>query len=186
MKNKEFHMNTRYQSLALFGALGLFCSLCSLASPSGANAADPKKTEVEAVASATPTPAEEEESTDGKKKEKKEKVVTGVIAAQGTYGQFANVKAETAGSSPGDEGGVIAGSVSWAPGDICKAVITNNGEKDYSVYFVVNGVSQTGSKVFSKTASGTVKSKSSMTREIFGCKREVNLSLDLRSAKALK
>ena len=173
--------------LSAFFVGGLCFGIQHVIGISSAQAADPQKNEVVAPApEVTPSPSpDDEEEEGGKKKEKKEKVVTGVIAAQGNYGQFASIKSQTAGSSPGDEGGVITGSVSWTPGDICKATINNNGEKTYSVYFVINGVSQTGSKVFSKTASGTVKPKTSMVREVFGCKKDVNLNLELRSAKPL-
>ncbi len=174
----KFQLNVRgvFFALSVCGLFAIGDAIAAVPDPATTVPADP-------VAGAVPT----EKTDDTKKeKEKEEKVVTGVIASQGRYGQFAHVAVETAGSSPGDEGGVLSGSVVWTKGDICKATITNNGEKSYSVSFAIVGVDGRGTKAFRKTGSGTVAPKGSITREVTGCKKDLNLALDVTSATAKK
>ena len=163
----------------LLAVLGLFA-----VTPAFAAGPAPQATAAPEV-EASPTP---EETPDGKnaKKEKEEKVVKGVIASNGRYSQFASVAVNTEGSSPGDEGGVISGSVNFVKEGLCRAVVMNNGEKSYSVYFAVIGTNARGTKVFSNTGSGIVAPKQKLEKDVTGCRKDLNLALELRSAKALK
>ena len=123
-----------------------------------------------------------------KTKEKliEEKVITGVIASQGTFKPFAGVSVDTNGTAPGEEQGVITASIAPLKGDDCSVVFKNSGTKDYSIYFLVKGVDRKGAKRLNYSGTAVVKSKQELVRIINSCSRELNLAVELRSAKPLK
>ena len=148
--------------------------------PGGAPVASPTP------AAATKDVAKDKDAGAEKAEKKKDEVVkTGVVASSSRIGNHASVNVQTSGDAPGDETSVIAGSISHSGRDVCIARIVNNGEKEYSVSFSVEGRDERGSKVFDRYFSGTVKAKSTFERQVSGCDPKLNMAVNLKSAKAL-
>ena len=133
-----------------------------------------------------PPGADPSKAVPDKKEEKPEVIKTGVIASSTKTGSFAAIDVETAGASPGDEASVIAASVLRPKRDQCIAKVINNGSKPYSVNFSVEGVNARGAKVVNTSYSATIPAKGSIERQIARCDSDLNIGINLRSAKALK
>ena len=116
----------------------------------------------------------------------KEVVKTGTIAASVRTGQSAAVDADTSGETPGDESNAIGASIGRAGKDVCVAKVTNNGKKTYSISFNVVGEDRNGGKPLNQYFSATLKPKSSVEKQVTRCDPALNLSVVLKSAKALK
>lgn len=129
-------------------------------------------------------PAKSSSDAASKKEEKKELVKTGVIASSSTIPDRGAVDVETSGSSPGDETSVVTGSISRTGRTECTAKIINNGEKSYSVSFAVEGTNKRGAKVLSRYFSATVKPKGTVEKVVTGCAEDLNMGVNLKSARA--
>ena len=117
-------------------------------------------------------------------KEPEEKVRTGKIASTGRFGTTGGVDVDSAGASPGDEPSVVSASISRKSKTECTAKIINNGQKSYSVSFTVLGEDHRGNRVLNRSFSGSVASKETLERQITGCRDDLNLSVQLNSAKS--
>lgn len=133
-----------------------------------------------------PPTADPAKAVPAKKEEKPEVIKTGVIASSTKTGAFAAVDVETSGAAPGDEQSVIAASIIRKNRDECVARLINNGGKSYSVSFNVEGVNARGAKTLNKSYSATIAPKATIERQIGRCDEDLNLAVNLRSAKPLK
>jgi len=133
-----------------------------------------------------PPAADPSKAVPEKKEEKPETIKTGVIASSTKTGSFAAIDVETSGAAPGDEASVISASVLRPKRDVCIAKVMNNGTKPYSVNFAVEGVNQRGAKTLNTSYSATIPPKGSIERQIPRCDSDLNIGINLRSAKALK
>lgn len=138
-------------------------------------AEDPKKT-VESVVK----PVEGQ-----KPPEVKEKVKLGVVAGTFKTGQAKSLDVESGGAVPGDDDSVVTGSVSHVDATTCVAKMSNAGKKTYNVSFVARGSLRNGAEDFSKSFSGKVAPGETLEKRISGCRAELNLSIELRSAKPI-
>jgi len=120
-----------------------------------------------------------------KKEEVKETVKTGVIATNTRTKDFAAVNVETSGAAPGDDVSVISGSVLREKRGQCVGKVINNGNKTYSVGFAVIGVNKDGRKEMERSFSATLKPKASAERLVTTCDDDLNVSIVLKSARAL-
>ncbi len=155
----------------LIGAGAALVGLCALSSVALAQ----EEPEVVPTVAATPAPTPTEPE---------EKVRTGKIASTGRFGTTGGVDVDSAGASPGDEPSVVSASISRKSKTECTAKIINNGKKSYSVSFTVLGEDQRGSRVLNRSFSGSVASKGTLERQISGCRDDLNLSVQLNSAKS--
>ncbi|MCC6932985.1 MAG: hypothetical protein IT292_06995 [Deltaproteobacteria bacterium] len=118
--------------------------------------------------------------------EPEEKVVTGVIASQGNAPGNTPTSIDSASEAPGDEAGVITGSIERRGSSSCQAILSNNSKKNsYSVSFAVIGKDARGSQVLKRTYSATIKAQQSLTREVNGCAKGLSLSVLVSSARKL-
>lgn len=115
---------------------------------------------------------------------KEDKIKTGVIASTGTTAQSASINVDTSGSSPGDEVSAISGSVSRVKRNECVARVLNNGTKTYAVSFAVEGINKRGLKTLSKSYSATIAPKGVAEKNVSGCNEDLDLYVNLKSAKA--
>lgn len=155
----------------LIGASAVLVGLCAFSSVA---ISQEVPEEVPAVA-ATPAPTP---------KEPEEKVRTGKIASTGRFGTTGGVDVDSAGASPGDEPSVVSASIVRKSKTECTAKIINNGQKSYSVSFTVVGEDHRGNKVLNRSFSGSVASKATLERQVTGCRDDLNLSVQLNSAKS--
>lgn len=113
-----------------------------------------------------------------------EKVKTGIIASTSTSPGSISIDVDTSGSSPGDDINVISASISRVKKNECVVKLTNGGEKTYSVSYAVEGVNKRGMKTLSKSFSASVAPKATKENSVSGCNEDLNLSVNLKSAKA--
>ena len=133
------------------------------------------------TATANPSPAEANLVA-----EEEEQVTLGVIASQGTFGQFAQVVSDTGGGAPGEKTSVLLGSVHRIKEGVCVGRIQNSGLKTYKVNLAVEGFDEKGKRIFSRNRRATLKPGQSIEKKIFGCIESSNLTLNLKSAKERK
>ena len=117
--------------------------------------------------------------------EPKETVKTGVIATNTRTKDFAAINVETSGAAPGDDVSVVSGSVLRPKREECIAKVINNGNKTYSVSFSLIGTNKSGRKALERSFSATLKPKESVERLVTSCDDELNVSVVLKSARAL-
>lgn len=131
----------------------------------------------------TPLPAETPSLSEPKKEEF---VATGIIASQGSFGQFASVTVAGSGNSPGEKESVIVGSVRRIGDKLCVGKVTNNGENIYKVSFALEGYDERGKRIFTRSRRFLLKPGGSVEKRFFSCVQTSNLTLNLRSAKIHK
>ncbi len=119
------------------------------------------------------------------KHEPKEKVHKGVISSSGHY--VSNTKVDSYSTEmTGESKSVITGSVSHSGKNECVAKVFNSSPKNkYSVSFKVIGKDKRGVKALSRGFSAVIKPGSNVSRSIKNCKKSLNLSLSVVSAKSL-
>ena len=156
-----------------------------LVSPLVSSSFSPSLCLAEDAPSSSGQAASDSSAAASKKEEKKEVVKTGVIASSSTVPDRGAVDVETSGSSPGDDTSVVTGSISRTGRTECTAKIINNGEKSYSVSFAVEGTNKRGAKVLSRYFSATVKPKGSVEKVVSSCPEDLNVGVNLKSARAL-
>lgn len=122
---------------------------------------------------------------DDKPEGPKETVKTGVIATNTRTKDFAAIDVQTSGAAPGDDVSVISGSVLRPKRGQCVGKVINNGNKTYSVGFSVVGVNNEGRKEMERFFSATLKPKASAERLVTSCDDGLNVSVVLKSARAL-
>lgn len=114
------------------------------------------------------------------------KVKPGIISTTGDYRGAANIDQESTGKAGGDDFSVITGSISSSGRNKCTAKVTNNSKHfKYAVSYKVIGKNARGAKVLNRSFSSVIKPDETISRDIKGCKRELNLSLKVLSGRRL-
>ena len=107
---------------------------------------------------------------------------TGILASQVNAMRAGAVDVSTDGAAPGDEGGVIGASVSVVAKS-CVVRITNSGEKAYSVSYELIGKDLSGSQKLTRSFSSSIGPGKSVEQKTSGCSGDLNLFVNVKSAK---
>lgn len=172
--------NRTQQILWRVGVSAMVVGLCTLGSVA---VAEPVAKDEVAPPQEVPAAAATEKPAEVVK-EPEEKVHTGTIASSGRFGTTGGVDVDSSGASPGDEVSVVSASIVRKSKNECVAKLNNNGKKTYSVSFTVIGEDRRGNKVISRTFSGSVAPKGTLERQVNSCREDLNLSVQLNSAKS--